>query len=179
MDLSKVYQLYQDFEKEEVIFSFNGIVTEEFMLSMLRLIEVKLSNLVADNRLKKRVFSILVECIQNIYHHVEVEHKELKQSSAIIFLVKSANGFLIQTGNYITHEVIHSLTAHIDKVNSLNKEELKELYQQILNDNQRSSKGTAGLGMIDIARKSGNKLEYAVLAVDEEKAFFSLNVRVD
>ena len=33
--------------------------------------------------------------------------------------------------------------------------------------------------MIDIARKSGNKLEYEFLEIDEEFSFFSLNVKID
>ena len=50
-------------------------------------------------------------------------------------------------------------------------------YQKILSDGERSSKGTAGLGMIDIARKSGNKLEYEFVDVNEYYDFFCLNVQ--
>jgi hypothetical protein len=34
------------------------------------------------------------------------------------------------------------------------------------------------LGIIDIARKSGRKLEYGFVPLDEKNAFFSLNVNV-
>jgi hypothetical protein len=41
-----------------------------------------------------------------------------------------------------------------------------------------SSKGTAGLGMIDIARKSGEKLEYDFQPINDKTTFFSLTVKI-
>mgnify|MGYP007011867753 CR=1 FL=1 len=41
-----------------------------------------------------------------------------------------------------------------------------------------ADRGGGGLGMIDIARKSGGKLEYGFVPFDKDNAFFSLNVNV-
>ena len=41
-----------------------------------------------------------------------------------------------------------------------------------------SLKGGGGLGMIDIARKTGQKLEYDFLKVDDKFSFFTLNIKV-
>ena len=41
-----------------------------------------------------------------------------------------------------------------------------------------SAKGGGGLGMIDIARKSGKKLDYKFDPVDDQFSFFSLNIKV-
>jgi hypothetical protein len=61
----------------------------------------------------------------------------------------------------------------------MDKEELREYYQLSLNNAMVSNKGTAGLGMIDIARKSGNKLDFEFLKINEETSFFCLNVKID
>jgi hypothetical protein len=61
----------------------------------------------------------------------------------------------------------------------MDKEQLKEYYQEVLNGGSMSEKGTAGLGMIDIARKSGNKLEYKFLPISDNMRFFSLNIKID
>jgi hypothetical protein len=63
-------------------------------------------------------------------------------------------------------------------VNQCNKEELKNLYQGILSDGELSEKGTAGLGMIDIARKSGQKLGYDFHPVNEKYSFYSLEAKI-
>ena len=67
----------------------------------------------------------------------------------------------------------------LQKINSLDKEHLREYYREVLGNGAITEKGTAGLGMIDIARKSGNKLEYEFLEIDKYFSFFSLNVKID
>ena len=41
-----------------------------------------------------------------------------------------------------------------------------------------SAKGGGGLGMIDISRKSGQKLDYNFMSVDESCSFFTLNIKI-
>jgi hypothetical protein len=86
---------------------------------------------------------------------------------------------LIRTGNYIDNVKVQELRDRLDTINSLDKDALKDYYQSSLNSSTVSPKGTAGLGMIDIARKSGNKLDFEFLKVHEEMSFFCLNVKID
>ena len=60
----------------------------------------------------------------------------------------------------------------------MDKDALKVYYKEVLNNGEMSAKGGGGLGMIDIARKSGKKLEYKFDNVDNEYSFFSLNIKV-
>jgi len=52
------------------------------------------------------------------------------------------------------------------------------LYKQVLTNGQVSDKGGGGLGIIDIAKKSGEKLDYGFMPVDDFNSFFSLNVSI-
>ncbi len=55
----------------------------------------------------------------------------------------------------------------------MSREEKKDYYKSILNNGEYSSKGGGGLGIIDIARRSSEKLEYGFVPVDEQNAFFT------
>ena len=55
---------------------------------------------------------------------------------------------------------IKPLKDKIDKINSLSQDELKDMYKFILNHQKLTAKGGGGLGLVDIARKTGNKLDY-------------------
>jgi hypothetical protein len=88
------------------------------------------------------------------------------------------DGYLIVTGNYIANENVTGMKNRLDEVNALTKDELKDYYKQILNNGEMSLKGGGGLGMIDIARKTGQKLGYNFERIDEKVSFFSLNIRV-
>ena len=98
--------------------------------------------------------------------------------SAIFMIGKTGPEYTILTGNYILSENVEKLKTNLDKINSIDKEQLKEYYKEILNNDEFSEKGGGGLGMIDIARKSGQKLNYNFLPVDNIYSFFSLNIKI-
>jgi len=64
----------------------------------------------------------------------------------------------------------------LEKINSLTKEELKDFYKFVLNNQEFSAKGGGGLGLIDIARKTGSKLVYTFEPYDENFHFFDFSV---
>jgi hypothetical protein len=53
---------------------------------------------------------------------------------------------------------------------------LKILYKIILNNEEFSQKGGGGLGLIDIARKTGNKLIADFYKCNTDYFFFSLEI---
>jgi hypothetical protein len=91
---------------------------------------------------------------------------------------KTGSEYTIITGNYMFSRHVENLKSKMDKINGMTKEELKEYYKEILNNDEFSSKGGGGLGMIDIARKSGQKLNYQFVPIDSEYTFFCLNIKI-
>ena len=132
-------------------------------------------------KVKKKVFNILVECLQNLYHHIDqddVVHVPLEDKSALLMIAKSESEYEITTGNYMKSEDVPPLKEKLELVNSMDKAELKAYYKKVLSEGSLSSKGTAGLGMIDIARKSGEKLDYGFSPINDTTTFFSLAVKI-
>ena len=97
-----------------------------------------------------------------------------------VFMVgrETDGGFQIMIGNYIVNESVAKLRNKIDHINSLSPEELRTQYQEQLATTKLSEKGGAGLGFIDMARRSGQKLEYSFHPVSEQLSFFSLAVSI-
>ena len=52
------------------------------------------------------------------------------------------------------------------------------MYKQQIKSGSLSDRGGAGLGLIDIARKTGKKLEYQFLTLNEEYLYFILKVEI-
>jgi hypothetical protein len=174
------YNIYDRMEKNNILLSFKGDITSELLTSILQIMENKMDNLQEEPKTKKKVYNVLVECLQNLYHHMDdaTNEKGDKNRSAIFMIGRSESGYSIVTGNYILNENIHGLKSRLDEVNSLSKEELKDYYKSILNNGEMSLKGGGGLGMIDIARKTGEKLEYNFLEIDNKVSFFTLIIKV-
>lgn len=178
-----IYDLYHRMESNKVVLSFKGDVTSELMASILQIIEQRMDDRNEAPRLRKKVYNVLVECLQNLYHHIdEIPSEKAKNGtdrSAIFMISLNQDGYSITTGNYILSERKESFKESLERINSLSKEELKDLYKEVLNSDGRSNKGGGGLGMIDIARKTGKKLNYEFAPLNEEYSFFSLNINVD
>ena len=81
-------------------------------------------------------------------------------------------------GNPIAKANVAKLTGNLNELNGKDKEGLKEMYKEIIKNTQISEKGGAGLGFVDMARKSGEKLEFTFANMDPEYDFFCLKVKI-
>jgi len=174
------FSIYDKMEKNNILLSFKGDITSELLTSILQIMENKMDNMQEEPKMKKKVYNVLVECLQNLYHHMDdvADTTGDINRSAIFMIGKTNNLYTITTGNYILSENVQGLKNRLDEVNSLTKEELKEFYKKTLNNGEMSLKGGGGLGMIDIARKSGEKLNFHFIPVDDRYSFFSLNIKI-
>ena len=92
---------------------------------------------------------------------------------------KVDTGYRIITGNFVHIDNIEKLEEKIKRINRSSHEEIKELYKFILNHQRISAKGGGGLGLVDIARKTGNKLEYSFRRYNDTYSFFYLDILVN
>ncbi|HSL85990.1 MAG TPA: DUF6272 family protein, partial [Bacteroidales bacterium] len=97
----------------------------------------------------------------------------------IVEVKRVEKGYKIMTGNFVRTSNVEKLEEKIKRINRSTHEEIKELYKFILNHQRISAKGGGGLGLVDIARKTGNKLDYAFRNYDDNYSFFFLNIFVN
>jgi len=179
------YRYYKSMEEHNILLLFKGTMSEDLLTSLLQITESRLEKIEEQPKMKKKVFNVLVECLQNVYHHVDNKSgsgkkniEETSSSSAILILGKVESDYFIVTGNHVLADKVDGLKARLDELNKLSKEELKAAYQDILTNERYTDKGGAGLGFIDIIRKTGQKIEYGFKEIDDEFSFFSLKAKI-
>ncbi|MBK9177097.1 MAG: hypothetical protein IPM46_12355 [Flavobacteriales bacterium] len=183
--LDRIHDLYDELERHRVMLSFKGILAPELITALLGLVERKLVGMEPDPKARKRVFNVVVECLQNLYHHhgpmgVEGDGPQsAKDPHGVVMIARTDTGYSVLTGNLMAGQDVDQLKGHLDRINSLDAGGLREWYRAKLADGTYSAAGGGGLGMIDIARRSGGKLEYAFVPYDKDSSFFSLNVNVN
>jgi hypothetical protein len=177
-----INEYFSKLNNGDEIFSFKGSVTSEVINKVLENVEKKLVEADEDGKVRKKVYNVLVESLQNLFHHVEDLPQQLlgisESKFGVIVVFQKDNGYIVSTGNYITSAKIKPLKDKIDKINSLSQDELKDMYKFILNHQKLTAKGGGGLGLVDIARKTGHKLEYSFFNVNNDYYFFSLDILV-
>jgi hypothetical protein len=128
---------------------------------------------------RKRVFHVMIECLQNVTKHSDDFDKKDKQVGNGLFIVgQNKDSFYVVTGNLVENEKIKPLEDRLVKINQADAQELKEIFLKQMMEGKLNERGGAGLGLIDIARKSGRKLFYHFVPFDNHRHYFLLAVSI-
>ncbi len=174
LSLDFVKQLFFLMQDHHLGYIYKGVFTQDVTDTILSLTENKLEKQEESSKLKKRVYHILVEALQNVTRHQVSDYKSDPQHDSLFLIQKMNNRYVITTGNITQTKNIPYLQTLIEKINTLTKDELKEYYKSVLEEGSISDKGGAGLGLIDIARKAGNKLIYKFVPLNGDLSYFYL-----
>jgi hypothetical protein len=177
-----VESYFSEISNGNPIHFYKGNIDSDLINKVLDTVEGKLIKGNEPSKLRKKVYNVLVESLQNLYHHVDKVPDDFEDQTSekfgILEVIKVVNGYRIITGNFVQAENVEKLEEKIKRINRSSHEEITELYKFILNHQRISSKGGGGLGLVDIARKTGNRLEYQFKKYNEENSFFYLNILV-
>ncbi len=174
-----IYELHKTMLARNLILVYEGEFTQEITKSVLAMAERNMDSMGEESGIKRKVFNVMVECLQNIVKHSEDLNRQMEQKSTAIFMIgKQDSAYIITSGNPIKNEEVDNLRSKLDQINSLDKEGLKQLYKEIIKSTSLSEKGGAGLGFVDMARKSGSPLEYDFEKLDNQYSFFSLRTKI-
>jgi hypothetical protein len=174
-------ELYKNMIPNSIKLSYKGTVTFELIDSILQIISNRLDVIEGNINIRRRVYSVLMECLQNLSLHIEehkVESLEYDCKSAILTIENGFDNYVISTGNFIQNSKIPTLKSWLDQINNSSFDELKVLYNKILTNNTYNTKGGGGLGFVDIARKINGKLDYHFEKIDDSYSFFQLEVQI-
>lgn len=172
------FTIFQLIQEEKLNYIYRGIFTPNINQNILSLAESNMEKFNEPKKLKRKVYHVMVEGLQNITRHRAEAHEAEDNCSGFFALRKELDRYFITTGNIIENYSIDDLTKKIDNVNNLNCEELREFHLHRLKYGKLSSKGGAGLGLIDIARRAGSKLKYDFNKINKGHSYFYLNTEI-
>jgi len=174
-----IYDLHHTMMSQKLILVYQGDFTQESTKSILAMAERNLDSSGEESSIKRKVFNVMVEALQNIVKHSdELVDGEIRSHAAIFLIGKESDRYRIMSGNPIRKSNVAGLKDKLDRINGLDKDGLKDLYKEIIKNTTISEKGGAGLGFVDMARKSGEKLEFDFPDLSAEYCFFCLKVNV-
>jgi hypothetical protein len=172
-----IKELFMSMSKYDMNYLYFGDFSPELTNSILSFAESSMDTMGESTKIRKKVYFIMVESLQNITRHQASNEGDSLQEG--YFIIQGINnGYFITSCNTIENGFVRSLQSKLDMVNSLDQENLKQYSSEILQAGEISKKGGAGLGLIEMARKSGNKLEYFFEPKDNENSYFYFQIKV-
>jgi hypothetical protein len=131
----------------------------------------------------KKVLLIMIESLENIMKHSEccpAEQEGLSGQYLPVFSIrKNTSKFVITTSNAIRKLNTTAFRNKLDYLNGLDQQGLKDYYKETITNGQFTNRGGAGLGLIEIAKISGNKIVYEFLPLDEQCDRFNMIITIN
>lgn len=180
--MSKLFKRYQETSEQTVLLSYKGRLSFDLVQLFIDQIEKSLDRESLSLPSKRKIFNVIVEVFQNLTHHIDQETNESVEDEYKLASLKvwiEEDTCYIATGNYVENDKVKTLEKWLTEINTLNSEELRELYKKILNNNTFSNKGGGGLGFLDISRKSGSKMVFNFEKVNDLFTYFNFEIKVN
>lgn len=166
---------------KKILLAYKGEFNNKIINSILSNAKSQMQNLEMELPVRKKLYNIMVECLENINRYAgegKFDDDDLMPHYPLFLLGTSDNGFYITVGNLIKDEDKEPLKEKLDDINKLNREELKMKYRDTILTSEVTDSRGAGLGIIDMAIKSDNPLEYTFNTVKDDISFFILEIKV-
>jgi hypothetical protein len=166
--------------KQGVFFSLNGPFPGTIVRESVEMLKKLMKQENASNMAIWNVFSIAVEMLQNINRYSASKMPENSKDedeypgSGSIFAGLKDDRYFIMSSNPIENSKINDLRGRLEIVCGMEKNELRKYYKKQLRSDEDTQGGGAGLGLIEIARKSSRTMEFDFKRIDEHLSYFSL-----
>jgi hypothetical protein len=172
-----MYKLYEYLRDEKICLAYLGLINDSITDKFIDLSEFYMVHSTNMGKLKNKTSFLIAECFQNTIRHREKEakvtnHKDYFQINAW------DGGVVLSSCNLVQEKYVEDLRKKIAYINSLGAEELKKLHDEVLSSDGFSSKGGAGLGLIDMARKSGLPLRFNFSSVESNVSEFFIALEI-
>ncbi|MCJ7820392.1 MAG: SiaB family protein kinase, partial [Bacteroidales bacterium] len=174
MELAR--RLRKKLSDQRLMFAYRGEVTSDNSVLLLTLLEREMEFSEFGLLGRKRLFMFVLENLQNITRHGTSAGDEVM---SLVAYTKTDDGYIVTTGNSISASDVPDLKRNLEKINHLEPDRIREAYRAMLQNSDMSSKGGAGLGLMEMARKTGNKLDYVFTPIDDDNSYFILSKTVD
>lgn len=169
--------MFKSIEDKRMVLTYFGVNIDDLTVSLIGIV-----NQIKSNKDTKRVIKkmpvLIAECFQNLIRHGAHDDRISETSKECFQVTFDDQSIIMSSVNIIKNNNISTLEQQLKKVNDFNQEELKIFRKEVLFDGHFSDKGGAGLGLIEMTYRSGNKLNYKFVRINDEYSQFFMSLTI-
>jgi hypothetical protein len=173
MQLKHAIELRNVLRDNKVIMAYNGTVSDELMLTLADMLKARL---IAhdDSKRSKLIFSVFMEGVQNLIWHGSAHDDD----AGMILITERDNEITILCGNRIHKNETLQLKERLHQIEGADKDTIRQMYRDGMSTANEHDGPGAGLGLLEIARRSTHPISYAFEEVDENNVDFILSATI-
>lgn len=183
--LAKQYRSFKrDLDQRGIIFSFSGYLSEEILYSLGNALRQKMTLEDANVTTVKKVFSVFVEQAQNIIRYSAEKlssdngRSSIELSSGMVTIGTENDRFFIVCANVVLAADEPKLRERLERLRSMDRDAIKAYYKEQLREAPEEQSKGATIGLIEIARRASEPIEFDFDPIDEQKFFFCMKVSI-
>jgi hypothetical protein len=163
-----------------ILIRFNGPFSHSIIEELGKAVKKYLESEDVQKSAMMDVFSVYIEATQNVRNYANrsdlTETERAHLNTGIIVIARQGDHYVVHSGNRVRPGHGAQLLRDLDGLAALDKGQLKALYKEKLRQVLPPGSQGAGLGLIDMARKATQALDYSLVPEEDGYAFFSLQV---
>jgi hypothetical protein len=170
-------------DKNNIFFSFSGAISQNLLIDIGEGIESKLKEMSVENKVATNIFGVFTEQMQNVMNY---------STNKIVFSSGTCEGtgigvmgfsedkckYFVGSANFIDEKSILKIEQKINKINSLSRDELRLYYRELRKSGKYKHEKGAGLGFLEMAKKSTEPIDYRIVHLENDKILFELFVYI-
>ena len=157
-----------------ILLDYAGAIDHKKIDDLLDLLKKNSEYIALDRVAGRRVYAILVECLENIAKHFLCEAK-IEPS---ISVVRQDSKIIVTAGNPVSPNEVLKLKRELNLINRISESALNALYDSKINQHYELGQNGAGLGFMLMKLKSKNPIEYTFTDT-EINPFFEIKVTLN
>lgn len=171
-----LFELRTHFNRSNILLCFNGPISRSLIEEIGNALKNYLHADQAQPNAAMDVFSVYIEMTQNIRHYALAhQYDEIDSSATVVVAKDDEQHYVVQSGNLMETADGQALMGHIEALAQMDKAALKAAYKaQLRQPRSACVHSGAGLGLLDIARKSVQPLRATLTEVGGGRSFFSV-----
>jgi hypothetical protein len=180
--LNNLLELQSVLMNNNILISFSGKFSQGIIEELGEAIK---KHMEAEDKPQNKIFNvfgIFIEQTQNIKNYVMSNEGNCNYdkiaSSGIVSIGRTDSGYFIWSGNLIENRDIAKLSDKLELIRAMSKDDLKKHYKEQLRKILPEGSLSAGVGLIDIARKASMPIYYSIEPHNDNLSFFQIKVIV-
>ena len=176
MTTPDLYDLREIFDRKQIMVCFNGPINAALIEEIGRALRDYLQHQQEAPSAVADIFAVYIEMTQNIRRYAD-QHPELTGAANAAIVVSREDGhYVISAGNVVAPQDGRELVRRVEELAAMDRSALKALFKTQLRQPREALNGSAGLGLIDMARKASSPLAATLRDIDSGRSFLSLRV---
>lgn len=170
-------------DEQGIIFSFSGYLSEAILYSLGDALRQKMAVDDTDVNTIKKVFSVFVEQAQNIIHYSSDKVRgpgktAAELSSGLVIIGRERGHFFIVCANVMRTVDVPRLRPRLEHLRNLAPDQIKAYYKEQLREAPEDGSRGATIGLIEIARRASQPIDFDFEDLDEGHTFFCMRVAI-